>query len=498
MEQELYQLEMRNISKHFGNINALDDISLKVKMGEIHALVGENGAGKSTLIKILSGAYIRDTGEIYIKNAKVEISHPLDAKRLGIAVIYQEFMLAPDLTVAENIYIDRLSNGKSLINWKQLRSDAKRQLEELGFSDIPANAKVANLSVAHQQVVEICKCLSRQARILVLDEPTAVLTVNEISKLFKILKMLKEKGVSIIFISHHLNEIFELCDTVTVLKDGQVMGTLPVEAVDNNKLIHMMIGRELSQMFPVRKANIGDVVLKVTHLSSGTRVKDVSFEVRAGEILGFSGLVGSGRTEAMLSIFRADRQTLGEVYMNGKKVAFASPRSAIKCGLGYLSEDRKALGLMVNQSIRVNSTITILDKVTNKGFILRKKERDYVEDLLDRLVTKYESIEDNASSLSGGNQQKVALIKWLASDCKCMILDEPTRGVDVGAKVEIYNIISKLAEQGIAVIMISSEMPEIIGMCDRTVVMRLGYVTGELLRDELSEVNIMKLAMKAV
>jgi len=404
MEQELYQLEMRNISKHFGNINALDDISLKVKMGEIHALVGENGAGKSTLIKILSGAYIRDTGEIYIKNAKVEISHPLDAKRLGIAVIYQEFMLAPDLTVAENIYIDRLSNGKSLINWKQLRSDAKRQLEELGFSDIPANAKVANLSVAHQQVVEICKCLSRQARILVLDEPTAVLTVNEISKLFKILKMLKEKGVSIIFISHHLNEIFELCDTVTVLKDGQVMGTLPVEAVDNNKLIHMMIGRELSQMFPVRKANIGDVVLKVTHLSSGTRVKDVSFEVRAGEILGFSGLVGSGRTEAMLSIFRADRQTLGEVYMNGKKVAFASPRSAIKCGLGYLSEDRKALGLMVNQSIRVNSTITILDKVTNKGFILRKKERDYVEDLLDRLVTKYESIEDNASSLSGGNQ----------------------------------------------------------------------------------------------
>lgn len=498
MEQAQYQLEMKGISKRFGSVYALQDILLQVKKGEIHALVGENGAGKSTLIKILSGAYTRDAGEIYLNGEKVTISSPPDAKRLGIAVIYQEFMLAPDLTVAENIFIDRLSEGKKFINWPQLRKNASEKLRELGFENIPVNAYVRDLSVAHQQVVEICKCLTRNAKILVLDEPTAVLTVTEIEKLFRVVRHLKETGVSVIFISHHLNEIFELCDTVTVLKDGRHMGTLPIAAVDNNILIRMMIGRELVQMFPERHAKIGDTVLDVKELSVGTRVKNVSFNVRSGEVLGFFGLVGSGRTEAMRAIFGADKKTSGTVLMRGKPVSFKDPKSAIRGGIGYLSEDRKNLGLMVHQSIKINATITSLKKVTNKGFIRRKEERRYVTSLLAQIATKYGSIEDDVSSLSGGNQQKVALAKWISSDCTCLIFDEPTRGVDVGAKVEIYNIMNQLAEHGIAIIMISSEMPEIIGMCDRAVVMHEGSVTGELARDELQEENIMQLAMKEV
>jgi ribose transport system ATP-binding protein len=496
MEQANYQLEMRGISKQFNGVTVLQDITVQVNKGEIHALVGENGAGKSTLIKILSGAYTKDAGEIFIDGKKVSISSPLDAKKLGIAVIYQEFMLAPDLSVAENIYIDRLSGDKKFINWKRLRSDAKKQLEDLGFADIPVTAKVRNLSVAHQQVVEICKCLTRDARILVLDEPTAVLTVAEIRKLFEVIRVLKEKGVSVIFISHHMDEIFELCDRVTVLKDGHYMGTRSVCDVTSKDLIHLMIGRELTQMFPKRGAVIGDVVLKVERLNSGKRVRDVGFEVRSGEILGFGGLVGSGRTEAMRAVFGADKMDSGEITMLGKRVNFSNPRSAIRHGFGYLSENRKALGLIVDQSIRVNTTMASLQKVTQRGFLKKKREKDHVVSLLSQLSTKYGSIEDDASSLSGGNQQKVALAKWISSDCKCMVFDEPTRGVDVGAKVEIYNIMNKLAEQGVAIIMISSEMTEIIGMCDRAIVMHQGRITGELSKENLSEENIIELAIK--
>lgn len=491
-------MEMRGISKRFGSAYALQDILLQVRKGEIHALVGENGAGKSTLIKILSGAYIKDAGDIYFDGQKVAISSPLDAKRLGVAVIYQEFMLAPDLTVAENIFIDKLSQGKGFINWKQLRSQARQKLDELGFGNIPVTAKIRDLSVAHQQVVEICKCLTRNAKILVLDEPTAVLTAPEIEKLFAVVRTLQKKGVSVIFISHHMNEIFELCDTVTVLKDGRYMGTHPIHEVDSNKLIQMMIGRELTQMFPERKPDIGDVILKVDNLSVSNRAKNVSFEVRRGEILGFFGLVGSGRTETMRAIFGADKKKSGKVWLNGKEVAFRDPRSAIRSGVGYLSEDRKSLGLMVHQSIKINATITCLGKVTTKGFIRRAAERTYVTELLKQISTKYGSIEDDISSLSGGNQQKVALAKWIASDCKCLIFDEPTRGVDVGAKVEIYTLMEKLARQGIAIIMISSEMAEIIGMCDRAVIIHEGLVTGELNCSELKEESIMALAMKEV
>ncbi|MEG2382550.1 MAG: sugar ABC transporter ATP-binding protein [Oscillospiraceae bacterium] len=498
MEDKKYQLEMRSICKQFNGVRVLNDVSLQVKKGEIHALVGENGAGKSTLIKILSGAYAKDSGEILIDGKKVNISSPLDAKRLGIAVIYQEFMLAPDLSVAENIFIDKLNGDKLFINWKSLRAEAKALLDDLGFKDISAKARVGDLSVAHQQVVEICKCLTRNARILVLDEPTAVLTATEISKFFGVIRALRDKGVSIIFISHHMEEIFEICDSVTVLKDGCFMGTQAVNAVSSKDLIRLMIGRELTQMFPTRNTNIGDVVLKVSHLNAGQQVQDINFEVRSGEILGFSGLVGSGRTEAMRAIFGADKMNSGEITMLGERVIFKTPRSAIKHGFGYLSENRKTMGLIVDQSIRINTTMASLKRVTRNGFLEKKKEKNYVVKLLSQLSTKYGSIENDAASLSGGNQQKIALAKWISAECKCMVFDEPTRGVDVGAKIEIYNILNKLAEQGVAIIMISSEMTEIIGMCDRAIVMRLGKIAGELSKENLSEENIIELAMKEV
>lgn len=496
MENGQYRLEMKNISKQFGGIKALDNVSVQVRPGEIHALIGENGAGKSTLIKILSGAYTRDGGKIYIDGKEVMISSPLDAKNLGIAVIYQEFMLAPDLTVAENIFIDRLAENGKLINWKKIREDARQQLEELGFGDIPTTEKVGRLSVAYQQIVEICKCLTRNAKILILDEPTAVLTVAEIEKLFSLIRLLKEKGVSIIFVSHHMNEIFELCDSFTVLKDGCFVNRGMVKEVTNNDLIHMMIGRELTQMFPKRNAEIGEVVLKVENLNVGNKVKNVSFEVRKGEVLGFSGLVGSGRTETLRAVFGADKITSGKITLMGKEVSFKEPRDAVEMGLGYLSENRKSLGLLVNQSIRINATLTSLHKICKKGFIRHKYEKEQVKSLLGKISTKYGSVEDKVNSLSGGNQQKISFAKWIWADCKCIVFDEPTRGVDVGAKVEIYEIINRLAERGVAVIIISSEMTEIIGMCDRTLIMAQGRVTGELGKEYLNEDTIIKYAMR--
>ena len=490
-----YRLEMRGITKHFGGVKALTDVSLKVAPGEVHALIGENGAGKSTLMKILSGAYPRDKGEILIDGQEVKITNPKDSKDLGIAIIYQEFMLAPDLTVAENIFIDKLSAGKATINWKKLRADAKEQLERLGFGDINPNAKCGGLSVAYQQVVEICKCLTRNARVLVFDEPTAVLTFAEIRKLFEVINKLKNDGVSIIYISHRLEEIFELSQHITVLKDGTYVDTVATADFDKQRLVNIMVGREMTEMYPARHAKIGDVVLKVENLYSGRMVQGVSFEVRAGEVLGFNGLVGAGRTETMRAIFGADKKSSGKVYYFGKEVNWKNPGQAIKERFGLLPEDRKKQGLLLNQSIRVNTTLACLNRVSKYGVINHKAEKKYVREVLKNIQTKYGDTEDNASSLSGGNQQKIALAKWIAADCKCIIFDEPTRGVDVGAKTEIYKVMNTLAENGVAVIMISSEMPEIIGMCDRVMVMRGGKIAGEVSKNELSENSLIKFAM---
>ena len=492
----IYRVEMEHIDKTFGGVYALKDVSLRVRPGEVHALIGENGAGKSTLMKILSGAVSRDQGTIKIDGQEVKIASPRDGKDLGIATIYQEFMLAPHLTVAENIFIDRLTQKRVTINWKQLNKDASQILSKLGFQDINPKQKVSELSVAYQQVVEICKNLSRDAKVLILDEPTAVLTFTEIEKLFDLVRLLKKDGVSIIYISHRLEEIFQLCDMITVFKDGKFIKELSVDEIDKDGLINLMVGREMSTLFPKRNAKIGDVVLEVKDLNCGKMVQDVSFSVSAGEVLGFSGLVGAGRTETMRAIFGVDRRDSGEVKFFGKDVFFKAPKEAVESGLGLLPEDRKQQGVLLHQSIRINTTMSSLKQIKNVIDVINiKKEKSTVESILDDLSTNYASMEDEVSSLSGGNQQKVALAKWLAADCKCVILDEPTRGVDVGAKVEIYKVINDLAEQGVAVIMVSSEMTEIIGMCDRVIIMRQGKITGEVGHEELYENVLIKYAM---
>ncbi|WP_260472081.1 sugar ABC transporter ATP-binding protein [Bacillus canaveralius] len=486
---------MKNISKHFGGVKALTDVSLNVEKGEIHALIGENGAGKSTLMKILAGAYQKDHGEIFIDGKEAKISSPKDVINLGVSVIYQEFMLAPDLSVAENIFIDKLAGSGMLINWKTLKKRAKEQLVKLGFEDIDPEAKVGSLTVAYQQIVEICKCLARESKILVFDEPTAVLTFSETRKLLSIIQNLKANGVSIIYISHRLEELLEISDYITVLKDGGYVATVETSLINKEELVEMMVGREITQLFPERKAEIGGGILKVENLSAGNMVKNVSFSVKSGEVVGFSGLVGSGRTEAMRAIYGADKKNSGKVIYFGEEVNFKDPKEAINKGLGLLPEDRKKEGLLLEQSIRMNTTMASMFKIKKLGVINHKKEKEYVKQLLASISTKYGSMENNANSLSGGNQQKIALAKWLSADCKVLVFDEPTRGVDVGAKTEIYKIINQLAEEGVAVIVISSEMAEIIGMCDRAIVMRQGLVAGELNKSELTENNLIKLAM---
>jgi ribose transport system ATP-binding protein len=490
------RLEMKDITKAFSAVKALNGVSLSVRHGEVHALVGENGAGKSTLMKILSGAYRKDAGEIFLDGKKVDFSTPKDAKDLGISVIYQEFMLAQDLTVSENIFIDKMSSRWGLIQWSGLRQKAQEQLRKLGFEDINPNSKVASLSVAYQQVVEICKCLARETKVLVLDEPTAVLTFAEIRKLFDVIRKLKSDGVSIIYISHRLEEIFELSDRITVLKDGGCVGTVETSGMDKAKLVTMMVGRDLRQMFLERNAAIGDVVLEVENLSSGRAVREVSFKLRSGEVLGFYGLVGAGRTETMSAIFGSAKKSGGTVRLFGGEIDFKHPSEAVKSGLGMLQEDRKKLGLLLSKNIRINTTLASLEKVTGCfGTLKKKPEKKLVEDVLNSINTKYASVDNDVSSLSGGNQQKVALAKWISADCRCVVFDEPTRGVDVGAKTEIYRIINSLAENGVAIIMISSEMPEIIGMCDRAIVMRQGTTAGTVEKGSLDENTLIKLAM---
>lgn len=495
--QEMQSLvEMHGISKSFGGVKALQDVHFDLKPGEIHALMGENGAGKSTLIKILSGAYTKDSGTIKIDGKELEINDTKVAKQQGISVIYQEFALAKDLTVAENIYIDHMGMGKNIINWKVLRRKTRELLDQLGFSIINENARVGDLPVAFQQVVEICKSLSRQTKIMVLDEPTAVLTTNEVEKLFELILNLKKQGVGIIYVSHRLEEIFRISDRITVFKDGTYVDTVQTAQTNEHQLVNMMIGREIEDYFPKRNAKIGEVIFEVKNIKSGNAVKDVSFQVRAREVLGLSGLVGAGRTETARAIFGADKKDSGEVYLKGKKLSIHTPKEAVKQHIGFLLEDRKNQGVLLEQSGRVNITMASLKDYTKAlGIIDKKAEKEKVQSLIDALHIKIDGQDALVNSLSGGNQQKVSFAKWIASDPEVLILDEPTRGVDVGAKIEIYNIINRLAEEGKAIVMISSEMAEIIGMCDRSLVMREGVVMGELSRDELTEENLIKLSM---
>ncbi|HHT24197.1 MAG TPA: sugar ABC transporter ATP-binding protein [Clostridiaceae bacterium] len=488
---------LKNISKSYSGVKALKNVTFSLNRGEIKGLVGENGAGKSTLIKVLSGAIQMDEGEIQINGETLTHMTPKVSIDRGISVIYQEFVLAPHLSVAENIFLDRLSDGHKLglTNNERIVSETKSLLEKIGFSDIDPLQLVGELTVAYQQIVEICKALSRNTKILVLDEPTAVLTFKEVRNLMKILRQLKNQGIAIIYISHRLNEIFEICDTVHVMKDGESVSEYSIEDVTEDKIVKDMVGRDLTTLFPDRETTIGEIILEVERLNAGRQVKNISFNVRKGEVVGFFGLVGSGRTETMKVIFGDDPKESGKLFFKNEEKNFRSSYDVVRDKIGMVPEDRKNEGILLNLSILLNTTITNLRQISKLGIINKKEEKEMALHSLTKLQTKYSDLEDSVSSLSGGNQQKVSLAKWLSSDCECLILDEPTRGVDVGAKVEIYNNINELASEGYAILMISSEMQEIINMCDRVYIMREGEIAGELTKENLKEERIMSIAM---
>jgi ribose transport system ATP-binding protein len=491
-----FRVEMTNISKSFGGVTALRDVHFKIFPGEIHALVGENGAGKSTLVKILSGAIPRDGGTVKIDGKSVHIRSPHAARKLGIGIIYQEFTLAPDLTVAENVYLHHLSNQRGLMNWPMLFKNTDQLIKSIGF-DINPRQIVRGLSVAYQQVVEITKALSEDVKILILDEPTAVLAPKETERLFDVLRKLRSQNVSIIYISHRLDEIFQIADRITVLKDGRNAGEVAAAGAVPNDVIQMMIGRKLTAMFPKRKRNIGEEVFSVKNIQRGKFVKNVSFSLHKGEVLGLAGLVGSGRTETLRAIFSADPKDKGQIFINQRARKINSPGQAVRTGVALVPEDRKNHGIVLSMSVKENVTMSMVKTVAGKAGLIRKnKERSVVESLVHKLRIKTKSIETTVGHLSGGNQQKVVLAKWFGRTCRVILLDEPTRGVDVGTKIEIYQLINDLAEQGVGVVMVSSELGEITGMCDRALVMREGGIQGILKGEELTEENILKLSIK--
>lgn len=488
------RVELLNIAKAFGGVQALKDVSLQVLPGEVHALLGENGAGKSTLMKVLSGAHQKDSGTIFIDEEEVHIKNTADSKKLGIGIIYQEFSLVPDLSVSENIFLNRF-NQDIWVHWKEMAQNASELIQSLGFSIDPFQ-KVSSLSIAEQQIVEIAKALSEKVKVLILDEPSAVLGTKDIEKLFAIIKGLKKQGVSIIYISHHMSEIFTIADRVTVIKDGSTIESLDINETNKDSLIALMLGRTLGNMFEERNIELGEEVVSAQNINYKNRVKDVSLSIRAGEVLGLAGLVGSGRTETAESIFAAIKKDNGKVNLYNKKLKSNSPSDSVKSGFGMVNEDRKQKGVLLSLPISQNITLTNLRSISNKfGFINKKRENKIVDDLIDKLKIKVANREIQVGNLSGGNQQKVAIAKWVNRDCRFLIVDEPTRGVDVGAKVEIYTLINELAKKGIAILVISSETTELMGLCDRIMVMKDGSVQGTLLKNEFSEEQILRLAI---
>ena len=471
-------LEMRDIVKRFPGVLALDHVSLSVRQGEVHALLGENGAGKSTLMKILSGAYTKDEGEILIEGKPVSIHSSHDAQALGISIIYQELNLIDQLTVAENIFMGRpLMKNKARVDWAGMYAEAQKLLDSLGI-EINARSLVRNLGVAHKQMVEVAKALSINSRILIMDEPTAPLTNREIETLFSTIRMLKSRGVAIVYISHRLEEVKEICDRATIMRDGKFVAAVDVADVSLDDIIRYMMGRELKEKFPKIHIPLGEEALRVEHLNAGDRVRDVSFSVRSGEILGLAGLVGAGRTETARAIFGMDPKDSGDIYLNGAKVEISRPLDAIGAGFGFVTEDRKDEGLVLTMNVGQNITLATLDKFGVHWKLNLAQEKKTIDEYIERLRIKTPSPLQLARNLSGGNQQKVVLAKWLLSQAKVILFDEPTRGIDVGAKIEVYNIMNELIRSGTAIVMISSEMPEILGMSDRVAVMHQGTITG--------------------
>lgn len=491
-----YVLELRGITKTFPGVKALDQVHFQLRPGEIHALMGENGAGKSTFIKIITGVHLPDEGEIFVNGQKTEIKNPKDAQKLGIAAIYQHVTCFPDLSVTENIFMghEKITKRMKRILWGDMHAEAKRLLQELGANFDP-RTKMGALSVAQQQIVEIAKALSMEARIIIMDEPTAALTARESEELYRIAEKLRDNGASIIFISHRFEDMYRLASKVTVFRDAKYIGSWGISDISNDDLIVAMVGREITQLFPKKEAKQGEELLRVEGLGKAGFFADVSFAVRRGEIVSLTGLVGAGRTEVCQAIFGITSYDTGQVFLKGQPFKVKNPLQAMDLGIGYLPEDRQKQGLVLEWGIERNITLSALGKLSRKGWIQEKKEAELALALAEKVQVKARSIFDLVSSLSGGNQQKVVVAKLLTADLDVIILDEPTKGVDVGAKSAIYEIISDLASQGYGVIMISSEMPEVIGMSDRVVVMREGRVTAKLDGSTATQEEILEAAM---
>ena len=490
-------LTMKGIDKSFPGVHALDHVDLEIRKGEVHALMGENGAGKSTLMKVLTGIYSKDSGSITYEGKEVEFTSPRDAQDAGIVIVHQELNMLNHLTVAQNIFIGReIMNGK-LINDAKMNEEAAKLFRQLNI-DIDPKEKMGNLTVGKQQMCEIAKAISHEAKVIIFDEPSAALTEAEIEELFKIIRDLRDKQLGIVYISHRMDEIKVITDRVTVMRDGSYVGTLITKDCTKDDIINMMVGRVIYED-PKTESNVAPdapVVLKVEHLNAGKMVQDVSFELHKGEILGFSGLMGAGRTETARALFGADPKESGDIYVNGKKVDIKSPMDAVKCGIGYLSEDRKRYGIVVAKSVAENSTMASMENFMNGIFINKKKENDIAKKYVNDLKTKTPGVDQLVVNLSGGNQQKVVIAKWLVRNCDILIFDEPTRGIDVGAKSEIYHLMNELVAEGKSIIMISSEMTEILRMSDRIVVMCEGKKTGEIDISEATQENIMHAATR--
>lgn len=486
-----YILTLKNITKEFPGVKALDDVTINIERGTIHGLVGENGAGKSTLIKILAGIYQPNKGEIILDGKPCRFNSPIEARRAGISVVHQEIKLAEPLSVAENMFLGNVQLKNGLVDWKGMRCRAREIVEDLGM-DIDINAQVSSLTVAKKQIVEIMHAINNNSRILIMDEPSAVLTDRELEVMFRIVKQLRDEGITIIYISHRLDEIFGLCSNVSVLRDGCHIDTIPVASVDRQGLINMMVGREMGQEYPKEVGNVGGTILEVKNLSRGI-LQDISFEVKSGEVFGISGLVGAGRTELARAILGIDKPESGEVYVRGKKVHYRTFADAIRDGLGLIPEDRKLQGLVQIMSVKRNTTLVNMKRVLRAGVISSSLEEKLSKEYADKLHVVTPSMETEVQYLSGGNQQKVVIAKWLFQNSEILFLDEPTRGIDVGAKAEIYRLINRMAKEGKTIIMISSEMPELLGMCDRIMVMHEGHKMGELNAAEATQAKIMAL-----
>lgn len=490
-------LEVANVSKVFPGVKALDDVSLKVKKGEIHAFVGENGAGKSTLMKILNGNYTKDEGTIFFDGQETKIHCPEDARNLGISIIFQELNLVPYLSVAENIFMGRLFKGKGrLIDWKRVYREADRLMEQIGYH-IDTRILVEKLSVAQKQMVEIAKALSyKNTKLILMDEPSATLTTKECEKMFEVVRALKKQGVSVIYISHKLEEITELCEWVTILRDGQIIDSKPLERFSRDEMIAKMIGREITNKFPKRDTLPGKrEILKVEGLSRQGVLSDISFVLKEGEILGLAGLVGAGRTEIARAVSGIDYIDSGTVFVSGKKVKINSPGDALKAGIAYLSEDRKQEGLVLKSSVAWNISMANMSSILSGGMISERKEEKIADDMIQAMHIKTPTREQYVMNLSGGNQQKIVIGKWLNTEANIFIFDEPTRGIDVGAKYEIYLLMNQLVKEGKSIIMISSEMPEVLGMSDRVLVVNKGKITASLDREDMDAQTVMEYAI---